>query len=292
MHSENAMTYDTYYQKIINYGGRTGFPDFNDVNETWTFDYDLKRWKNMKPKASPPWRSSHAMTYDAIRHRTLLFGGNDFKKPFNDLWVYDYKLNTWTEIQTTNTPEPRQMHGLIYIQDKDIVLLYGGRRSNGGSDFTDTWELNCKTMTWTKLDTKVSPTESDHISIVYDELAKKAILYAYHTTWTYDFEAKNWSKLNLPNTPDSDHCNMIYSPHLNKIILFGDSENFRGMQTWSLDYSNQLWSKITPRRFPKIKYFTHNLIEHASMVYLTDKKVIIHYGGCCSNQTLELKLHK
>jgi len=40
MHSMNAMAYDTLYKKIINYGGRTGFPDFYDINETWAFDYN------------------------------------------------------------------------------------------------------------------------------------------------------------------------------------------------------------------------------------------------------------
>lgn len=292
MHGENAMVYDTYNKKVINYGGRTGFPDFNNVNETWVFDYTIKQWKNMNPKTSPPWRSSHAMTYDTSRHVSLLFGANDFTKAFNDLWTYDYNLNTWTELKTKNPPEARQMHGLVYIPDRDIVLLFGGRRSNGGSDFTDTWELDCKTMTWTKLHPKVSPTVSDHINIVYDELAKKVILYAHSKTWTYDFEDKNWSKVNLPNSPDGGHCNMIYSDYLKKSILFGDSEKLRGMQTWSFDYNNQEWNNITPRRFPTISYYTHNLIEHASMVYLNDEKVIIHYGGCCSDQTLELRLNK
>ena len=47
MRSGYAMAYDTSHQKIIAYGGRTGFPDFFDLNEAWQFDYKSGSNRNM-----------------------------------------------------------------------------------------------------------------------------------------------------------------------------------------------------------------------------------------------------
>ncbi len=291
MSAENAMVYDIYNKKIINYGGRSGFPEFKWINETWAFDYKKSLWKNMKPANSPPWRSSHAMAYDTLRHRTLLFGGNNFSNALNDLWLYDYQSNNWTQITTSNTPEQRQMHGMVYIPDRDIIMMFGGRKSNGGASFSDTWELGCTTMTWKKLTPKRTPPVSDHINIVYDEFSKKVILYVNFETWAYDFNTKNWTKLIIPNTPDSGHSNFVYNTILKKSILFGDSKNSNQMHTWLFDYALKSWTDITPRYFPDIDFYEHEFIEHASMIYMNDKNSIIQYGGCCSKQTLELKLN-
>lgn len=291
MSSENAMAYDIHNRMIINYGGRSGFPDFKWIKETWVFDYKMNLWTNMKPLNSPPWRSSHVMIYDSLRHRTLLFGGNNFSNAFNDLWQYNYQSNNWTQITTLNTPEPRQMHGMVYIPDHDVIIMFGGRKSNGGASFSDTWELNCKTMNWKKTSSKRTPPISDHINVVYDESSRKVILYVNFETWAYDIATEKWTKLSILNTPDSGHSNFVYNTALKQSILFGDSKSSEGMHTWAFDYAKKSWTNITSESFPKIDFNEHNLIEQASMIYMTDKNSIIQYGGCCSNQTLELKLN-
>ena len=292
MHSECAMAYDTLNKKIIIYGGRTGFPDFDNVNETWGFDYISSTWTNLHPTNSPPWRSSHSMVYDALRHKVLLFGGNDFIKAYNDLWEYDYSQNTWTKRSTTAPPEARQMHGMVYIPGRDAVIIFGGRRSDGGASFADTWEFNCKTSTWKKLNPTTTPPVTDHVNMAYDKSEKKVILFTEGETWALDFETNNWEKLKIDNQPNSDHSNFVYSDGLEKSILFGNIKGSDTMITWAFNYSENSWTNITPDNFPKVIFYEHEIIEHDALVYLPQPDVIIQYGGCCSDQTLELSFGK
>lgn len=291
MHSMNAMAYDTLNKKIINYGGRTGFPDFDNINDTWAFDYNSSTWTNLNPANSPPWRSNHSMIYDALRHKVLMFGGDDFIKAYNDLWEYDYNHNTWTKRTTINPPEARQMHGMVYIPNRDVVIIFGGRRSGGGALLADTWELNCKTSVWKKLNPEKIPPVSDHINMTYDRSVNKVILFTHSQTWAFDFETENWTRLIITNSPVSGHSNLVYSEHHKKSILFVGSNSSSDMFTWIFDYSENSWTNITSNNFPKISFYVHNIIEHDALVYLNDHNIFIQYGGCCSDQTLELKLN-
>lgn len=78
------------------------------------------------------------MAYNPILQRTLMFGGNDFTRAFNDLWGYDFKENTWRELTPENLPEPRQMHGMVFDSTNLVMIMFGGRRSDGGAAFQDT----------------------------------------------------------------------------------------------------------------------------------------------------------
>ena len=299
MRSGYAMAYDTSQQKIIAYGGRTGFPDFFDINETWAFDYKSGVWSNLKPANSPPWRAMHAMVYDPVENRTLMFGGSDFVNAFDDLWEYDFLQNTWLEITTDSSPAARQMHGMVYNPDRESVVMFGGRREGGGAFFQDGWELRSATNTWERLPTRSTPPVSDHVKLAYYQSIQKLILFsgpdAYvlgngqvrpQSTWAYDFSDGNWSNLNPVNSPDGDHSTLVYDPHRDKLILLGNSRSSDGMFTWEYDFGTNEWTNITPDVFPDI------YIEHDAMVYIADHNAFIQYGGCCSDTTLRLTLQK
>lgn len=351
MRGQYAMAYNSRHKKIVAYGGRTGFrDDFQNVNETWAFDYKIITWVNLEAKDSPPWRSGHTMVYDQVRDMIILFGGNDFTKVFNDLWQYDYSSNTWTNITPDFSPEARQMHGMVYVPDREVIIMFGGRKLNGGASFSDVWELNCKTYTWKKLNPKNNPKVSDHVNITYDQLADKVLLYIAPAIWAYDFDSNNWTELEPTNKPNLDHCSFIYEPQYNKSVLFGNIDesnrfnmikipyillllgiiglvsflvtkliqwilpiNIKGKKsfaiiymattiiqvmvifvflnssnrhTWIFDYSTNNWTNITPRNMLNVR------IEHDGMVYLEDEQVFVQYGGCCTDETLELKLNQ
>jgi len=355
MRGSYAMAYNSKHKKIVAYGGRTGFrSDFQNVNETWVFDYKKTTWVNLEAKNSPPWRSSHTMVYDQVRDKIILFGGNDFTKVFNDLWQYDYSSNTWTNITPDFSPEARQMHGMVYVPARNVIIMHGGRREDGGAAFSDTWELNCKTHTWKNLNPVNNPGVSDHVNLTYDQLADKVLLYIAPNIWAYDFNSNDWTQLEPDNKPDLNHSTFIYEPKYNKSVLFGNTEQVdipklviilymllilgaiglvsflvtkiiqwmlpvsrKGKKsfvisyiattiiqvyltvvfvnskssnwdrpTWVFDYSTTTWTDITPYNMPGVR------IEHDGMVYLADEQVFVQYGGCCSDETMELKLNQ
>ncbi|MDX1435953.1 MAG: kelch repeat-containing protein, partial [Anaerolineales bacterium] len=140
MKTEFSMVYDAAREQIIAYGGRDR--EFNPTNETWAYRSETQTWTNMEPETSPPWRSSHSMVYDPVHGTILMFGGTDFKQVFADLWEFDIDRNTWVELEAGEGPEPRQMHGMAFDSNAEVVILFGGRRTDGGAAFRDTWEFN------------------------------------------------------------------------------------------------------------------------------------------------------
>jgi N-acetylneuraminic acid mutarotase len=296
------MAYDTMQQKIIAFGGRTGFPDFQVTHETWAFDYNTSTWINMAPESSPPWRGNHAMVYDSYRNKILMFGGSDFSQVFNDLWQYDVEQNLWIELASTSPPPARQMHGLVYVPEQDSLFLFGGRQEGGGAYFEDTWQFEFATNRWHALVTDNRPPVSDHVNLAYDNAAAKLILFSRpdasvlangrQSTWAYDFATGDWSNLNPVSSPDSGHSSFVYDPYHQKLVLFGDSSSARGMFTWTFNTMENTWTNITPPSFPDINYIDFPAIEHDGMVYIDDHNVFIQYGGCCSDTTLKLILDK
>lgn len=355
MRGEYALAYNSKYKKIVAYGGRTGFRSrtrFQNVNETWEFDYKKNTWVNLEAKNLPPWRANHSMVYDEVRNKVLMFGGGDFINAFNDLWQYDYSSNTWTNITPDYSPEARILHGMVYVPDRDVVIMYGGRKATGGVSFSDIWQLDCKTYTWKQLNPENNPGVADHVNITYDQSADKVLVYNTPAVWAYDFDSITWTKLESINNPILDHSSFMYETQYNKSVLFGNVEregpskmriilymflilisigllsflvcksiqwfipvNIKGKKsfwisyiaiatvqiavvmlfinskasnmerhTWIFDYSTISWTNITPRNMLGVR------IEHDGMIYLEDEQVFIQYGGCCSDETLELKL--
>ena len=293
MQGEYAMVYDTLRHYVIAYGGRTGFStDFQNINETWAFDYQSQTWMNLEPVVSPPWRANHTMVYDLSRHKVLMFGGTNFIQVFNDVWEYDYDQNTWIERSPGNSPEARQMHGMVYLPNQDIIMMFGGRRNSGGASFNDSWEYSYTSNEWQEFFPSNSPLFQDHVNLVYDHSADKVILFtgpvggSNPETWAYDFGSNSWTNLNPVNSPDSDHSSLVYDAYNEKTILFGNTSDSNRMVTWAFNYSENDWTNITPQSMPDV------YVEHAAMVYINNYNVFIHYGGCCSNSTLELILNK
>jgi hypothetical protein len=118
-------------------------------------------------------------------------------------------------------------------------------------------------------------------------------LFTNSQTWAFNLDTENWTKLHVTNPPDTDHTNFVYSDHHQVSILFGGSKGTRKMITWTFNYSENSWTDITSNNFPTINFYENPpVIEHDELVYINDLNVFIQYGGCCSDQTLQLSLNK
>jgi hypothetical protein len=62
-----TMVYDSHRQRMVMFRG-----------STW--EWDNLTWAQLSPTVAPQARSRHAMAYDAVRQRTVLFGGWDGPK--------------------------------------------------------------------------------------------------------------------------------------------------------------------------------------------------------------------
>ena len=141
------LVYDSKRSLTILFGGvgaalEQGAPQPN-YNDTWGFDGN--NWKQLSDNGPPP-RDRHALAYDKIRDRIILYGGSVGQKVFDDMWEWNGK--TWTEIKLQgDTPGQRCLHAMEYDVSRDRVILYGG--NNGKTVVGDTWEWDGKQ--WLKI---------------------------------------------------------------------------------------------------------------------------------------------
>jgi PKD repeat protein len=133
-----AMAYDSLSDRVIMFGGAkfNGY-DFLPNDETWAYDYDRDTWTNMNPATKPPTLYGHAIAYDSQSDCIVLFGGKDFTFRTNQTWVYDFDVNTWTEMNPVPAPMIRANHAMAYDSQSDRIVLVGGELFGAAID--DSW---------------------------------------------------------------------------------------------------------------------------------------------------------
>jgi hypothetical protein len=131
----HQMVYDEGNGVIVLFGGHN---ESNYFNDTWIWEGNSATWSKITTENMPLARCSHAMTYDCMRKKVLLFGGKtESDVPLNDLWEWDG--NDWNLLIENAPPKPRFDHGFIYDEKRNKSILFGGR--DGIEEFQDTWEF-------------------------------------------------------------------------------------------------------------------------------------------------------
>ena len=76
----------------------------------------------------PESREEFCMDYDALTKTIYLYSGNSSNINTHQLWKYNLLSNTWANIETNFTPEPRRGHtGILY---KNKYYIFGGKYIN------------------------------------------------------------------------------------------------------------------------------------------------------------------
>src|SRR2546423_14445048 len=76
--------YEPDTQRVLLFGGGLIYPQLGD-----TWEYDGSRWRRLAV-TGPSNRNGHAMAYDSVRHRAVLFGGSSVHQPDpSDTWEWD-----------------------------------------------------------------------------------------------------------------------------------------------------------------------------------------------------------
>jgi hypothetical protein len=160
----HAMAYDAARREVVLFGGFGGNPVPGVLGDTWVWDGTT--WTQRTPSASPGPRAGHAMAYDPIRQRVILFGGVDrasdptgrtVPQVLNDTWTWNGF--GWERSTRSGGPTARVGHAMAFgaaVRDRTLdtvtnrwieretfegVILFGGRtRPNlGGGALDDMW---------------------------------------------------------------------------------------------------------------------------------------------------------
>jgi N-acetylneuraminic acid mutarotase len=136
----HAMAYDSTNQRLILFGGTDSSGAL--FGETWVYHYADNTWTNRTPTicGTPPARKGHAMAYDSLNQKVVLFGGDTGTGTyFRDTWTYDFLANTWHELAPTASPLARTAHAMVFDSANQKMILFGGYLHT--TLFNDTWFL-------------------------------------------------------------------------------------------------------------------------------------------------------
>ena len=123
---KNSMVYDRDNDVFILFGGCLCTGDTGSSSrDTWVYHLPSNTWAKRTPPVSPPPRQGHSLVYDSANRVVVLFGGFDAPslKYYNDLWIYSYATNTWTQLFPSLSPPVRRAGSMVYdpVRQRTII---------------------------------------------------------------------------------------------------------------------------------------------------------------------------
>jgi hypothetical protein len=188
-----ALAYDLARGQTVLFGGKA----YLGTVLTWfnhTRLFDGTQWRGALPATLPAPREGAAMAYDAIRQRTVMFGGvSSSAGHFGDTWEWDG--SAWA-LRATGGPPPRAWHAMTYDLARQRVLLHGG--STYTSEFGDSWEWNG--TAWQRLSITGGPGIRISPSMAYDVRRQRVVLHGGYDrttvlTDTWEWDGTQWMRL-------------------------------------------------------------------------------------------------
>ena len=181
----HKMAYDSANNKVVLFGGYYYSGGWRFWNDTWLYDVAGNVWSEKAPSVSPSARYGHAMAYDPVNNKVVLYGGYNGTY-LNDTWLYDVVKDQWTEIYRESLPPRKAWHSMAYDREINRILLYGGYPHD-----TDIWQFDTAAKTWTQRSYFLEPSVRYLSAMAHDNINRKTIVfggyyYYKHDTWVYD----------------------------------------------------------------------------------------------------------
>ena len=184
----------------------------------------------------PTSRMDHAMAYDAVRQRVVLFGGADTGGSLGDTWVWDGTF--WTQVADTG-PLARSGHAMAYDSARRQVVLFGG-----GPGLVDTWVWDG--VAWTQVAETGPSARRDH-AMVGDEARGRIVLFGgtdgeeQGDTWEWDGLA--WTQREESGPVARRGHGMAYDAANGRVVLFGGAAQAQVFDdTW--EWNGRQWTQV------------------------------------------------
>ncbi len=247
----HVLAYDVESDRVILFGGaRSGWgPTLVTRQEIWAYDLSTNNWTNMAPPVMPSGRVEASFAYDSESDRIILFGGYLDGGIYNaETWTYHYNTNTWTNMNPTTHPSPRQQAPMAYDVESDQVIIMGGWHDQ--EFFDETWAYDFNHNTWTQMSPSPHP-QTASTGLSYDGESDRVISFGgaidragdelTSDTWAYDFNTDTWTNMNSAIHPAARYrAYMTYDAESDRTILFGGfstgGPSTAFDDTWAYDY--------------------------------------------------------
>ncbi len=152
-----GAAYDSFRARTVVYGGAMNAGGYS--SNTWEFDSSGPGVWLLRATSGPPALANPCVVYDSVRHRTVLFGGNNNPLVSTQTWEWDG--NTWTQVQTAVSPPHMDRAPIAFDSVRQRVVLVSNIYTSPG-----TWEYDG--VNWVQI-----PGEAPNAAI-YDSVAPMA----------------------------------------------------------------------------------------------------------------------
>ncbi len=235
----HGLVYDEALDETVLFGGAD---EQAVLDETWS--WNGRKWQRAAASGPSP-RTFPALTYDSVRRRVMLFGGNrvlfgsgrDRDTCLGDLWAYDG--NRWVAVPASG-PAARAEAAMAFDRRRGRLVLFGGHacRTNGEGEmirFGDTWEWDGSS--WRQRG-GAGPSPRSGVAMVYDERRDRIVLFggsgASSETWEWDGD--RWTGLDVDAGPGRFNPAMTRDTMRDLVLRFGGWDGRRRVgDTWSYD---------------------------------------------------------
>jgi hypothetical protein len=216
-------------------------------------------WTRMSPATAPPARMQHAMAYDPVRRRVVLFGGRssyDIDPAFllNDTWEWDGE--NWTNRTPAVSPSPRASSHLVFDPTIGKMLLYGGATAGVSADDTWYWDGT----SWERKTTTTTALGRNGHGLSFDASRNRAVVFGGFVgagqrgdTWELASAGSEWTERAAGAGPPARVIpTFAYDPARGVSVLFGGvdsaASNATLSDTWQ--WNGESWARVTTECAP------------------------------------------
>lgn len=225
----HQMAYDIESDRVILFSGQPS-GSTSFLGDTWSYEVNTNTWTKMAPAQSPP-KGEGPLAYDAQSDRVIWFFGTDWppSKTISETWAYDFNSDTWTKMASSTSPPPLLGARMAYDTESDRMILFGG----------------------------LDPASVGARSVYLNE------------TWTYDYEANTWVRMEPEVSPPGMNYHAIaYNAAADRVILL---PTMLTGETWAYDYNTDTWEPRETSESPGRR-------DYSAMAYAAGIDRVILYG--------------
>ena len=274
----SAMTYDPVRERVVMFGGWNESA-YAYLSDTW--EWNGTTWTRRTPITSPTGREGHALVYDPVRGRVVMFGGyrrTDGNRYFQETW--EWTGMTWAQQTPTTAPPARYEPGAVYDSANNQVVIFSGR--DGTSIFADMWQYDG--TTWSQRTNSQAPPVRLRTALEYEHTGTTLLFGGYDyvsaVATTHRWTGNGWLRLTPATTPPGRYYHRLARTSAgSQLLMFGGIGVSGGYldDTWLWDGTD--WQQATPARHPSAR-------ADYSLTYDQQRDVWVLFGGDDKNGLL------
>jgi hypothetical protein len=270
-----AMAYDAARGVTVLFGGVYQREDtsYNWLSDTW--EWDGTSW-TQRMVTGPSGRAS-AMSYDAARGVTVLFGGS------NDPWgcgqcggilgdTWEWDGASWTQRTSQSAPARRFGHAMVYDSARHVTVLFGGRCSWDCIMAPETWEWDGASWSLTSAN---GPRGRMGPALAYDAARGVTVLFGgsldeEYLSDTWEWNGSHWVQRTAQGPTNLGWQSAAYDAARRVTVLFGAVGPDGGFAVSTWEWNGTTWTQPYTAGVPALA--------HHAMAYDTARGVTVLFS--------------